>query len=95
MKNLLETVNAMCSEDYRERMRAEYQQTKIRYERLKNFCDRIEAAEIVNNKEIMIEPKHDCPLWLLREQQRVMGEYLHFLELRAEIEAVELEVENR
>ena len=94
MNELLATVKAMCSADYRERMRAEYQQTKIRYERLKNYCNKIEAAEIIADESIMIEPKHDCPLWLLKEQQRVMGEYLHFLEIRAEIEAVELEEEN-
>ena len=35
-------------------------------------------------------PKHDCPLHLLREQQSTMGQYLHCLELRAEIEGIEL-----
>jgi hypothetical protein len=35
-------------------------------------------------------PKHDCPSELLREQQRAMGEYLHILEVRAEIEGIEL-----
>ena len=35
-------------------------------------------------------PIHDCPLDLLREQQNIMGEYLHILELRALIENVDL-----
>lgn len=35
-------------------------------------------------------PKHDCPEDLLREQQRVMGEYLHILEVRAAIEGIDL-----
>ena len=35
-------------------------------------------------------PKHDCPLPLLKEQQYAMREYLHLLEVRAEIEKIEL-----
>ena len=35
-------------------------------------------------------PKHDCPDELLRQQQRIMGEYLHVLEMRAVIEGIEL-----
>lgn len=34
--------------------------------------------------------KHDCPLELLREQQKYMGLYLSILEKRALIENVEL-----
>ena len=37
------------------------------------------------------QPKHDCPLELLRTQQKYMGLYLAQLELRAVIEDVELE----
>ena len=42
---LKETIAGMTSTDYRERFKAEYRQTKERYERLKVFCNRIEAAE--------------------------------------------------
>ena len=76
----------MMSEDYKERFKAEYTQTKIRYEKLKDFCNRIEAAQMTCNEPT----KHDCPLGLLRDQQRAMGEYLHILEIRAIIEGVEL-----
>lgn len=83
-----DTVPMMLSEDYKARFVAEYRQTKIRYERLKRFCDRIEAAYRSNGKVEM--PKHDCELELLREQQRFMGEYLHMLEIRAVIEHIDL-----
>ena len=43
---LKDTVEAMCSEDYKERLAAEYYQLKIRYKKLKAFCCRIEAAEM-------------------------------------------------
>ena len=88
---LKDTAKMMNSPDYKERFIAEYQQTKIRYERLKAFNNKIEAAKRTewtkNSKEM---PKHDCPCELLREQQSIMGEYLHVLEVRAVIEGIEL-----
>lgn len=83
---LKETVELMNSEDYKERFVAEYHQVKIRYEKLKNFCNKIEV-ETMLGKEVT---KHDCPLELLREQQKYMGLYLSILEKRALIENVEL-----
>ena len=83
---LKETVELMNSEDYKERFVAEYHQVKIRYEKLKNFCNKIEVEEMLG-KEVT---KHDCPLELLREQQKYMGLYLSILEKRALIENVEL-----
>ena len=83
----------MWSDDYKERFRAEYIQTKIRYEKLKAFNTRIEAAERTKYNPAItpaIMPQHDCPEELLRDQQRVMGEYLHILEVRAAIENIEL-----
>ena len=90
MKNLKDTTAQMVSEDYKERFKAEYHQTRIRWEKLKNFCNRIEAADCVNDKSIVREPEHDCPLWVLRNQQEQMGHYLSVLELRAIIEHVDL-----
>lgn len=84
---LKDTIEAMNSPDYKERFKAEYNQTQIRYEKLRNFCDKIELATKYHVGE---EPKHDCPLELLREQQAKMGAYLHLLELRAIIEKVDL-----
>jgi len=85
-KELKEKVELMNSEDYKERFIAEYHQVKIRYEKLKNFCNKIEVEEMLG-KEVT---KHDCPLELLREQQKYMGLYLSVLEKRALIENVVL-----
>ena len=88
---LKNTVDQMLSDDYKERFRAEYRQTKIRYEKLKAFNNRIEAANTTCGYPKSVEmPKHDCPDYLLREQQKTMGEYLHILEVRAVIEGIEL-----
>ena len=81
----------MNSADYKERFKAEYHQTKIRYEKLKAFNNKIEAAEMTRfEKNNVKEPTHDCPLHLLKDQQRAMGDYLHILELRAVIEGIDL-----
>ena len=77
--------------NYKERMIEEYQTLRTRHERLRDMCNRIEAAEMMKGVGGPIdEPPHDCPLFLLRDQQRIMGEYLHVLELRAIIEGVNL-----
>lgn len=91
---LKDTIDMMQSADYKERFKAEYQQTKIRYEKLKKFNTIIEAAyrtecERPDIKKVAM-PTHDCPADLLRDQQRVMGEYLHILEVRAVIEGIDL-----
>ena len=91
--SLQETVEPMITGDYKDRFVAEYWQTKIRYERLKKFNTKIRAAQMQRNYTGLNpdwEPKHDCPEYLLEEQQRVMGEYLKILETRAEIEGIEL-----
>lgn len=85
------TIELMRSTDYKDRFRAEYMQTKIRYEKLKAFNTRIEVAErTMYEKAKVVEPEHDCPADMLREQQALMGEYLHILELRAVIEGIDL-----
>jgi hypothetical protein len=87
MTTLNDTVELMNSRDYKERFKAEYYQTKIRYEKLKHFCNRIEAAR---EHLCGVELEHDCPYELLRSQQKAMGEYLHILEIRAIIEYIDL-----
>lgn len=90
----VDTIEGMLSPDYKERFRAEYIQTKIRYERLKAFNTKIEAAFRTECERPEVKkapmPPHDCPHDLLREQQEVMGHYLHILEVRAVIEGVDL-----
>ena len=89
------TVDGMLSPDYKERFKAEYQQTKIRYEKLKAFNNRIDAAMRTSYKgSLGVEmPKHDCPEDLLHEQHSIMGQYLHILEVRAVIEGIDLVIE--
>lgn len=87
MNELKDTIPGMTSADYKARFVAEYWQTKIRYQKLKNFCDRIELAELHGHGAV---PKHDCPLSLLREQQKLMGMYLSCLEMRAIVEEIDL-----
>ena len=86
--DLSDTVDLMNSADYKERFVAEYLQTKIRYEKLKAFCNKIEVAQLMSAPE----PEHNCPYEILRQQQRAMGEYLHILEVRAIIENVDLDM---
>lgn len=89
--DLKDTVAMMTSEDYKERFKAEYYQTKERYERLKAFNTKIEAARRTQFQGRPAEiPKHDCPDDILAEQQSIMGQYLHILEVRAKIEDIEL-----
>lgn len=86
---LKDTVKGMMSPDYKERMTAEYWQTRLRYERLKKINTRLEAEAI--RCPMPFEQKLDgTPASLLRDQQRKMGEYLHILEVRAEMEGIEL-----
>ena len=95
--NLINTVPYMLSDDYKERFIAEYWQTKERYERLKSFCNKIEAEEHMNlsandgnvSNNVKRTP-HDCSFRLLKEQQKALGGYLHALEVRAVIEKIDL-----
>lgn len=79
---LKETIEMMNSKDYKERFKAEYYQTKIRYDKLHKTVIKYEAGTLD------FEPT--CPIELLIEQKKHMGMYLHALEVRAEIEDVEL-----
>lgn len=95
MIDLRNTINLMTSSDYKARFIAEYWQTRIRYEKLKDLNTRIKASRILKEEgaaKQLIPPAHDCPESVLREQQRIMGEYLSILELRSKIEGVSLEV---
>jgi len=91
---LRETVEMMLSGDYKERFIAEYVQLKIRYEKLKAYNNRIEAANATRScypiVALVEEPPHDCPAEMLREQQQVMGNLLHLLEIRAVIEKIDI-----
>ena len=84
-----DTIGKMLSNDPKDRMLAEYWQTKIRYRKLKAFANRIEAARLQKKPE----PQHSCSYDLLRKQQSIMGEYLHVLELRLAIDGLNIDIE--
>lgn len=79
---LKDTIKLMESEDYKERFKAEYYQTKIRYEKLHKMLVKYEAKTL--------EFKPTCPIEILQDQAYYMGNYLKKLEVRAEIEKIEL-----
>lgn len=89
---LNETVRLMRSNDYKERFVAEYWQLKNRVERLKELLIKIEAVDLVpvRGNTILEMPAHECPVNLLTQQFRHMLDYLHVLEVRAEIECIDL-----
>lgn len=78
------TVALMNSADYKERFKAEYWQTKNRYDKLHRMITKCEAGTL------NFTPA--CPISLLVQQKSNMGQYLHCLEVRAEIEGIDLGV---
>ena len=79
---LKDTVQLMESEDFKDHFVAEYQQTKIRYDRLHKMIVKYEAGKLP------LTPV--TPLEVLKKQASHMGQYLYILELRAQLENIEL-----
>ena len=79
---LKNTVDLMLSDNYKDRFRAEYYQTKERYQRLHPMIIKYEAGTL--------DFQSDCPLELLKRQAKAMGEYLYVLEMRAQLEEIDL-----
>ena len=80
---LKNTVDLMLSDNYKDRFRAEYFQTKERYQRLHLMIIKYEAGTL--------DFQPDCQLELLKRQAKAMGEYLYVLEMRAQLEEIDLE----
>lgn len=74
---LSDTIQMMNSTDWKERLKAEYWQLKIRYDKLLD-------TGIWNNAT-------QCPLTLMQRQAMYMQSYLEVLEKRAEVEGVDLQ----
>lgn len=79
---LKDTIVGMTSPDYKERLKAEYWQVKIRYEALIKF---LYPANGVREKELSFDQ-----LELLMKQSFYMYEYMITLSKRAEIEGIDL-----
>lgn len=80
---LTDTINLMASENYKDRFRSEYLQTKIRREKLNNLLERYDEGKL--------EFTPTCPIKLLEAQREVMGAYLDILIARALLEGVSIE----
>ena len=70
--------------DWKERVVQEYKELKERYNKLHRMLIKYEAGTL--------DFTPNCSLELLKEQKMYMGEYLRILEIRAEIEDIDLEV---
>ena len=70
--------------DWKERVVQEYKELKERYNKLHKMLIKYEAGTL--------DFTPNCSLELFKEQKRYMGEYLRILEIRAEIEDIDLEV---
>ena len=79
---LKDTIEMMQSDDFKERFRAEYYQTKIRYDKLDAMTVKYEAGTLPFTP--------NCSPELLKEQKSYMGNYIRCLKIRAEIEGIEL-----
>jgi len=81
---LKETIKMMQSEDFKERFRAEYLQLKIR---INGLCSMLRKY-----KEGTLLFKPNCSYDLLNGQFKAMDMYASYLEERAEIENIELDI---
>ena len=79
---LRDTVDMMNSEDYKERFKAEYYQTVIRYGKLKNMLDSWDEG--------ILNFSPTCPRSTYNIQINSMAEYIAILEARAVMEGIEL-----
>lgn len=78
---LKDTIDLMNSDNYQDRFRAEYQQTKIRYDKLHKMLIKYDAGTL---------PFEPVNISVLRDQAATMGHYLYILETRAEIEKIDI-----
>lgn len=79
---LSDTIEMMASADYKERFRAEYFQTVIRFQKLKGMLDRWDKGEL------NFYPS--CPRSTYNMQVAAMADYIAVLEARAVMEGVAL-----
>lgn len=79
---LVDTVDGMISDDYKERFKAEYLQLDIRAEKLNKMLNEWRAGKL--------KFKPVCDYGLLFKQFQLMDEYRMILRVRAQIEGIEL-----
>ena len=72
----------LMNETWKDRFIQEYAYVKTKYERLHRMIVKYEADAL--------DFKPNCSLELLKRQAAAMGTYLYILEIRSEIEGIEL-----
>lgn len=77
-----DTIPYMMSQSFKDRVFAEYWQTKTRYNNLHKMLIKMDAGTI--------DFTPNCSKELLSDQANIMGRYLYLLEIRAEIEGIDL-----
>jgi hypothetical protein len=81
---LFDTIELMCSDDYKDRFKAEYYQLKIRYDKLMKMLSAWDKGEL------NFTPT--CPRSMYDIQVKGMEIYLDILYDRAELEKVDLNI---
>ena len=79
---LKDTVSMMESVDYKERFKAEYEQLRIRFEKLNEMLGKWDAGTLQFNPT--------CPRSAYNIQTHAMADYLAALEARAVMEGISL-----
>lgn len=82
MRELIDTTKLMISKDYKDRFKAEYYQTVIRFDKLYEM--------IVKYENGTLEFKPTCSIDILKKQKDIMFKYIGILEERAKIEKINL-----
>lgn len=77
-----EILKLLESENYKDRMKGEYLFVKGKYEKLHSMLVKSDAGTLGF--------KPDCNIDLFKEQAAAMGKYLYLLEVRAQIEGINL-----
>ncbi len=80
--DLKDTVDGMLSDDYKERFKAEYHQVRTRTLKL--------AAMLTNWDYGELNFTPTTPYYIYQKQYESMWEYMQWLEVRAELEKIEL-----
>ena len=80
--DMLDTIPLMKSIDFKDRVKAEYHQLKIRHDGLSKMLEKYREGDLGFTP--------NCPYDLLHTQLVYMEGYMHILEERAEIEDIEL-----
>ena len=86
IESLENTIDLMLSDDYVDRLKAEYIQTKIRYKKLKKYNTSV-TRDYMLGREVDDKVRRTHELYV--DQAKVMRNYLDVLELRLAIATAE------